>query len=69
MTLQELVEETLTQKHRRLMREKCKHREIYSSTVSGPHGTFAQSVCLDCGQAIRAYGSSSLSSRDLPNLK
>lgn len=42
------MRETLTAKHRRLRREKCRHEEIYVSTVSGPHGTFTNSVCLDC---------------------
>ncbi len=49
MTLQQLADETLVQKHRRIMQAKCKHGEVYSSTVTGPDGTFAHSVCLDCG--------------------
>lgn len=51
MTLAELVAETLVQKHLRLMREKCRHLEVYSSTCVGPHGTFTNDVCLDCGQS------------------
>lgn len=50
MTLNEFVSEPLTQKNRRLMQEKCRHEEIYSSTVAGPEGTFTNSFCLDCGQ-------------------
>lgn len=51
LTLQELVAETLTEKNRRLRQEKCDHAEIYSSTVSGPDGTFSDSICLDCGKS------------------
>lgn len=50
MTLQELANETLVQKHLRLMQEKCPHPEIYSSTVRGPAGTFTNSFCLECGK-------------------
>jgi hypothetical protein len=53
MTLQELAAETLVQKHLRLMREKCKHEEIYSSTVSGPAGISTICFCLDCGQSLQ----------------
>lgn len=49
MTIEELARETLIEKHRRLMREKCQHEEVYSSTVAGPAGTFTNSFCLDCG--------------------
>lgn len=51
MTLQELADETLVQKHIRLTQEKCQHEEIYSSTVAGPAGTFTNSFCLDCGKS------------------
>lgn len=37
MTLEELVKETLVQKHRRLMQEKCKHDD-----------TIYNGYCLDC---------------------
>lgn len=52
MTLAELQSETLTQKHSRLMRAKCPHEEIYSSSVwSRDEGkTFTNKACLDCGQ-------------------
>ena len=52
MTLQELAAETLVQKHIRLTQEKCRHREIYCSTVSSQHGTFTQRYCLDCGKSL-----------------
>lgn len=48
MTLEELAKETLTRKHRRLMQEKCRHGWIYTSTVSGPNGTFSNSFCYNC---------------------
>ncbi len=51
MTLDELVNETLTQKNRRLRQERCPHDEVYSSTVSVPVGEFSNSVCLDCGKS------------------
>jgi hypothetical protein len=50
MNLAELANETLTQKHRRLMQEKCRHEEVHSSTVRGPGGTFTNKFCLDCGK-------------------
>lgn len=57
MTLNELAAETLVQKHTRLMQSKCRHNEIYCSTVAGPSGTFENRVCLDCGKYWhRAYG-------------
>lgn len=52
MTLAELQAETLVQKHRRLMREKCTHEEVYSSTVLGPDGSHPTSFCLDCGKSF-----------------
>jgi hypothetical protein len=51
MTLQELVDETLVQKNRRLRQAKCQHEEVYSSTVLGPHGMSSNSFCLDCGKS------------------
>jgi hypothetical protein len=51
MTLTELANETLTQKHRRLMQEKCGHEEVYSSTVVSVDGAFTNSFCLDCGKS------------------
>ncbi len=48
MTLEELQAETLTEKNRRLQQEKCRHNEIYCSTVVGPGGEFETRVCLDC---------------------
>lgn len=48
MTLAELMQETLTQKNRRLRQAKCRHEEVYSSTVSGLSGTFTNRFCLDC---------------------
>jgi hypothetical protein len=50
MTLQELVNETLVEKHKRLMREKCRHGGCYSSTVMGPVTIFTNACCLDCGR-------------------
>lgn len=52
MTLQELVNETLVEKNRRLRRAKCPHEEIYSSTVGGRFGVFANRFCLDCGLSL-----------------
>lgn len=52
MNLEQLVKETLVQKHRRLMRAKCRHIEVYSSTVLGPDGTATSAFCLDCGDRI-----------------
>lgn len=51
MTLQELLNETLVEKNRRLRQAKCEHEEIHSSSVSGPTGTFRNSFCLDCGKS------------------
>jgi hypothetical protein len=51
MTLQELQNETLAQKNRRLVQAKCAHEEIYCSTVLGPDGTHETRVCLDCGKS------------------
>lgn len=48
--LRELVEETLVQKNRRLRQAKCKHEEIYCSTVTSAAGTFETRICLDCGK-------------------
>lgn len=48
MDLKELAAETLAEKHTRIMQEKCRHEEIYCSTVSGPRGTFECRICLDC---------------------
>lgn len=52
MTLQELVNETLVEKNRRIRRMKCRHMEVYSSWVSGPTGIFGNVFCLDCGQLL-----------------
>jgi hypothetical protein len=54
MNLEQLVKETLVQKHRRLMRAKCRHREVYSSTVLGPDGTATSAFCLECGKSLRS---------------
>lgn len=50
MTLDDLVNETLVQKHRRLTQAKCSHDDIYSSTVVSPSGAFTNSFCWDCGK-------------------
>lgn len=52
MTLQDLINETLVEKNCRLQQEKCKHEEVWSSTVRGPDGTFTNSFCLDCGKSL-----------------
>jgi hypothetical protein len=52
MTLQELVSETLVQKNIRLRRAKCRHEEIYSSTVASRNGIFTNMICLDCGKSL-----------------
>lgn len=51
MTLEELQNETLVQKNTRLLQAKCRHEEIYSSTVWSADGTFTNSFCLDCGKS------------------
>jgi hypothetical protein len=53
MTLEELVNETLVQKNRRLRQERCGHEEVFCSTVSGPHGAFQTRGCFDCGKSWR----------------
>jgi hypothetical protein len=55
LTLDELVNETLTQKHRRLRQERCRHEEVYSSTVASKDGVFTNSFCLDCGKSWRDH--------------
>ena len=52
MTLEELVRETLVEKHLRLRQERCKHNgDTYISCVASPEGTFVTVVCLDCGKS------------------
>lgn len=53
MTLKELADETLVEKNRRQLRAKCRHMEIYSSTVDGPNGVFTNGFCLDCYLSFR----------------
>ena len=48
MTLAQLVRETLTEKHRRLRQEKCKHEDTYSSGCTGPTGSYTNVFCWDC---------------------
>jgi hypothetical protein len=52
-TLAELVDEPLTQKHRRLMQGRCRHPAVLSSTFCSPDGTFTDDICLDCGRHTR----------------
>jgi hypothetical protein len=52
MTLQELINETLVAKNRRLRQEKCRHAEVYCSSVTGEHGHFENRFCLDCGKNL-----------------
>lgn len=63
MTVAMLAAETLTEKNQRMCQEKCKHKEIFSSTCAGPAGTFNTTVCLDCGKTwrgeVRTAGQSS----------
>lgn len=49
MTLQELAAETLVEKNRRLRQEKCRHEEMFTSTVTSPGGVYTNKVCMDCG--------------------
>lgn len=56
--LTDLINETLSQKHRRLMQAKCPHDEVYESTVTGPDGTFTHRICLDCGASLKARAAS-----------
>lgn len=51
LTIKELERETLTAKHRRLLQERCKHKDVYSSTMLSQNGTFTNSVCFDCGKS------------------
>lgn len=51
MTLIELANEALVQKHRRLIQEKCRHEEVYSSSVLSPDGYHVNRICLDCGKS------------------
>ena len=55
MTLAELVNETLVEKHRRLMREKCKHEPgaLVVSTFCSHEASFTDTFCADCGQHWR----------------
>lgn len=50
MSLAELQVETLVQKNRRLVQERCPHEEIYSSTVLSDGESFTNRACLDCGK-------------------
>lgn len=50
MTLEELQRETLVQKHQRLMQAKCRHEEIWHTSVCSDEGTFTQRWCIDCGK-------------------
>lgn len=49
--LKALMDETLVQKHKREMREKCPHEKIYRSTVTTPDGSSTTKACLDCGKS------------------
>lgn len=53
MTVAMLAAETLSEKNRRKRQEKCKHEEIFSSTCTGPAGTFTTAVCMECGKHWR----------------
>jgi hypothetical protein len=52
LALEELQRETLVEKNRRLRQTKCKHEEVYSSSVTGPEGTHTTRFCLDCGKLL-----------------
>lgn len=53
LTVKMLAAETLTKKNLRKRQAKCEHEEIFSSTCSGPAGTFTTAVCIDCGKIWR----------------
>lgn len=53
MTLDDLMNETLVEKHRRLMQAKCQHEEVFSSSFCGPEAHFTDRFCLDCGKHWR----------------
>jgi hypothetical protein len=53
MTVAMFAAETLVEKNRRRRQAKCKHEEIFSSTCTGPAGTFTTTVCLDCAKTWR----------------
>jgi hypothetical protein len=48
MNIQELANETLVQKHRRLMRAKCKHKDLFISTFVSEAVAFREEHCFDC---------------------
>lgn len=55
MTLEELANETLVQKHLRLTRERCRHPTdaLFSSTFMSRDLSFTEEICLDCGMLRR----------------
>lgn len=53
LTVKMLQAETLVEKNRRKRQAKCEHDEVFSSTCTGPAGTFTTQVCLDCGKTWR----------------
>lgn len=50
MTVEMLIAETLSQKNKRKLQEKCRHDEIFRSTCLGSAGEFTTAVCMDCGK-------------------
>lgn len=54
LTVKMLQAETLVENNRRNVQAKCSHDEVFSSTCTGPAGTFTTQVCLDCGKTWRA---------------
>jgi hypothetical protein len=65
MNLAELAGETLTQKHRRKRQERCRHKEIYSSSVTSDWGDSTNSFCLDCGKSWHTHSSPSVPAKRL----
>lgn len=51
MTLAELARETLVEKNVRLQQEKCRHKEIYSSSVTSDWAYSTNRFCFDCGKS------------------
>lgn len=60
LTVELLKAETLSQKNRRLRQAKCQHEEVFSSTCTGPAGTFTTMVCVECGKTWRTERASKM---------
>ena len=52
MTIDELQRETLTEKNTRLRQEKCRHPEVWSSSVRWGDVKSTSTVCVKCGKNL-----------------